>query len=251
MSTKQSMSSWPHRWQQLLMHLRIVSTEADEQKLLSEVSEPIQPITLAFVNAHAMNLLVEKPEFYDALMVADIVLRDGIGMQKLLDSQQREAGLNMNGTDFIPQVIGQFANKSIVFMGTQEPYLAQAKSVYMARGDAFQRIQTLDGFQPIEHYVEWCLRERPDLVVLGMGMPKQELLAQQLKAQLQHPCLIVCGGAILDFLGGKVDRAPKWIRQANMEWVYRFLKEPKRLFKRYVIGNPLFLYRARKLKKMY
>ncbi|MEX5624238.1 WecB/TagA/CpsF family glycosyltransferase, partial [Pseudomonas syringae] len=56
--------------------------------------------------------------------------------------------------------------------------------------------------------------------------------------------LIVCGGAILDFLGGKASRAPQWLRHLGGEWAYRLLREPKRLFMRYVVGNPLFLLRT-------
>lgn len=76
-----------------------------------------------------------------------------------------------------------------------------------------------------------------------MGMPKQEAVAAKLAA-IGGPCLIVCGGAILDFLGGKVSRAPEWLRRLGGEWLYRLLREPKRLFMRYVVGNPLFLLRT-------
>jgi exopolysaccharide biosynthesis WecB/TagA/CpsF family protein len=76
-----------------------------------------------------------------------------------------------------------------------------------------------------------------------MGMPKQEIVAARLAAS-GVPCLIVCGGAILDFLGGKVSRAPQWVRGLGCEWVFRLLSEPKRLFSRYVVGNPLFILRT-------
>ena len=84
----------------------------------------------------------------------------------------------------------------------------------------------------------------PALIVLGMGMPRQEQVARELRATLDHPCLIVCGGAIIDFLGGKTSRAPRWMRGAGLEWLFRLALEPRRLFKRYVIGNPLFIARA-------
>jgi Teichoic acid biosynthesis proteins len=54
----------------------------------------------------------------------------------------------------------------------------------------------------------------------------------------------VCGGAILDFLGGKVSRAPEWLRRLGGEWLYRLLREPKRLFIALCVGNPLFLVRT-------
>jgi exopolysaccharide biosynthesis WecB/TagA/CpsF family protein len=80
-------------------------------------------------------------------------------------------------------------------------------------------------------------------------MPKQEQVAAQLRKQLSNGCLIVCGGAIIDFLGGKVTRAPLWVRNWGIEWMYRLAVEPKRLFKRYVIGNPKFLVRSLALNK--
>jgi exopolysaccharide biosynthesis WecB/TagA/CpsF family protein len=76
-----------------------------------------------------------------------------------------------------------------------------------------------------------------------MGMPRQEQLAQQLRSTASNSPLIICGGAILDFLGGKVGRAPRWMQAIGVEWLYRLYREPKRLFKRYVLGNPVFMLR--------
>ncbi|MNI76456.1 putative N-acetylmannosaminyltransferase [compost metagenome] len=100
-----------------------------------------------------------------------------------------------------------------------------------------------DGFASIDTYIDLARQQQPELIVLGMGMPKQENVAARL-AELGRPCLIVCGGAILDFMGGKVTRAPDWLRRLGGEWVYRLSREPRRLFVRYVVGNPLFLLRA-------
>jgi N-acetylglucosaminyldiphosphoundecaprenol N-acetyl-beta-D-mannosaminyltransferase len=85
------------------------------------------------------------------------------------------------------------------------------------------------------------------VIVLGMGMPRQEEVAAVLRSALGYPCLIICGGAIIDFLGGKTSRAPGWMRAFGLEWLYRLGLEPKRLFRRYVLGNPLFIARALRL----
>jgi exopolysaccharide biosynthesis WecB/TagA/CpsF family protein len=82
-----------------------------------------------------------------------------------------------------------------------------------------------------------------------MGMPKQELLSVLIKENLDFPCLVINGGAIIDYYGNKVTRAPKWMRVNGLEWLYRFGLEPRRMFKRYMIGNILFLKRVRELKK--
>ena len=75
-------------------------------------------------------------------------------------------------------------------------------------------------------------------------LAKQEKVALALAELASGTCLVVCGGAILDFLGGKVDRAPASFRSMGLEWLYRLVLEPRRLFKRYVFGNPLFLFRT-------
>jgi hypothetical protein len=85
------------------------------------------------------------------------------------------------------------------------------------------------------------------LIILGMGMPRQEIVALALRAALHRPCLIVCGGAILDFLGGRVPRAPRLLQGLGLEWAWRLAREPRRLFRRYVLGNPVFIGRALRL----
>ncbi|MFP3527773.1 WecB/TagA/CpsF family glycosyltransferase, partial [Pantoea sp. SIMBA_072] len=76
-----------------------------------------------------------------------------------------------------------------------------------------------DGFASIDTYLQLAKEQQPELIVLGMGMPKQEAVAARLAA-VDGPCLIVCDGAILDFLGGKVSRAPQWLRHVGGEWAY-------------------------------
>jgi N-acetylglucosaminyldiphosphoundecaprenol N-acetyl-beta-D-mannosaminyltransferase len=152
-----------------------------------------------------------------------------------------EPGLNMNGTDFIPKLLAAFKGRRVAFWGTQEPFLAAAVcQSQMCFG--VDVISAHHGFDDVDAYIMLAQQFQPELIVLGMGMPKQEVVAARIAA-LGGPCLIVCGGAILDFLGGKVSRAPQWARRIGFEWLYRLILEPRRLFQRYVVGNPIFLLR--------
>jgi exopolysaccharide biosynthesis WecB/TagA/CpsF family protein len=90
---------------------------------------------------------------------------------------------------------------------------------------------------------------KPDLIVLGMGMPKQEKIAALIRDS-RIPTLVVCGGAIIDFMGNKIKRAPLWVRKFGCEWVYRLVLEPKRLYKRYVLGNPAFIFRMLRMHRV-
>jgi exopolysaccharide biosynthesis WecB/TagA/CpsF family protein len=233
---------WQKRWKTLIGKLEVVGDDAAAQRLLDRLAAPSRATVLGFVNAHAMNLVVRDGSYCQALTAADVLLRDGSGMAILYRRLGLEPGRNMNGTDFIPKLMAAYRGRRVAFWGTRRPYLNQA----VQRSEALFGVVPVsvhDGFASVETYLALARQQQPELIVLGMGMPKQEAVAARLAA-IGGPCVIVCGGAILDFLGGKVSRAPGWLRRMGGEWVYRLLREPKRLFLRYVVGNPLFLLRT-------
>lgn len=238
---------WQQRWALLIDKIERVQTATDEQHLLARLSRPAKPFVLAFANAHAMNSLAASAPFFAALQSADMVLRDGSGMATLFKLLGMPPGRNLNGTDFIPELVRRFDGRSIAVFGTQNPYLERCLNVLGRKLAPRSSYVSAHGFLDIAAYTALAQAQQPELIVLGMGMPRQEEVAAALRAALSRPCLIVCGGAIVDFLGGKTPRAPMWMRRLGLEWVFRLAMEPRRLFQRYVIGNPLFLSRAVRL----
>lgn len=238
---------WQPRWQELVKAVRRVQSARGEQQLLDWLTRPSEPRILAFVNAHAMNAAASSRNFFDALTSADLLLRDGAGMGILLRLLNQPPGLNLNGTDLIPKVLGRCGGRTIALFGTQDPYLAQARAVVASRIARGVRCIAAHGFLDTACYVRLAAAHRPAVIVLGMGMPRQEEVATVLRASIGFPCLIICGGAIIDFLGNKTSRAPGWVRRTGFEWLFRLALEPRRLFRRYVIGNPLFIARALRL----
>jgi N-acetylglucosaminyldiphosphoundecaprenol N-acetyl-beta-D-mannosaminyltransferase len=238
---------WRPRWQELVKNVVRVHTARGEELLLDTLATPTQSRVLAFVNAHAMNSAASSPDFFDAVMAADLVLRDGAGMAILMRLLHQLPGLNLNGTDLIPKILQRYAGKRIALFGTQEPYLEAARSAVATRLAPGSNCISANGFLDAAAYVQLASEHRPNVIVLGMGMPRQEEMAAVLRSALGYPCLIICGGAIIDFLGGKTSRAPAWMRAFGLEWAYRLALEPKRLFRRYVLGNPLFIARALRL----
>jgi exopolysaccharide biosynthesis WecB/TagA/CpsF family protein len=200
------------------------------------------PMILSFVNAHAYNLCHTDQSFKDALLASDVLLRDGAGMSILYYSVQLDPGQNFCGTDFIPFLLRELQPKRIALLGTRDPYLENA--ALSLRSQGFDVVLTMDGFREPAEYLEQVEATRPDVVLLGMGMPKQEQVSLYLKANLQFPLLAINGGACIDYLGGKVTRAPVWMRRNGLEWVYRLMLEPRRMFRRYVVGNVLFIRRV-------
>ena len=226
------------------LHARtsVVETAAGEDALLDELVAPSQPTIVSFVNAHAVNLAWKNPPIGEVFLQSDVLLRDGIGVELGMRLLGRRPGRNLNGTDLIPRLAARFRGRRIALLGTKEPWLGQARTVLEER--ELEIVACEHGFHDTDHYVEIVERTKPDLVILAMGMPKQETVALALRAALDEPTTIVNGGAILDFLGGKVARAPEWMRRARIEWVYRLVNEPWRLASRYVVGNPMYVLRV-------
>lgn len=240
--------AWLVRWPLLLAKIHRVQAEPQALSLLAQLSCPKAPCMLAFSNAHALNSAAHDRSFFDALMNADVLLRDGSGMASLFKLQGLSPGLNLNGTDLIPVLLRRFDGQPVALFGTQDPYLQRAFDRIQAELTPGSELARAHGFSAVDVYVALAQAQQSALIVLGMGMPRQEEVALALREQLTHPCLIVCGGAILDFLGGKTPRAPVWMQRTGTEWMYRLACEPRRLFKRYVVGNPVFIWRAVQLR---
>ncbi|WP_282115101.1 WecB/TagA/CpsF family glycosyltransferase [Pseudoalteromonas arctica] len=221
-------------------------TLADEKELdvmLDELSKTKKAVSIGFLNQHGYNLIFHKKEIKESFFNLDYLLRDGKGIELACRYNKISPKLNLNGTDFIPHLIDRLLkleNKPTFFAyGTSRPWLEKgAQSLF--KGNSFR---CLDGFQELDIYKEHYLKNRTnglDVIVLAMGMPKQEILASMLKSIAVSRTIIICGGAILDFQAGKVRRCPKIFQQLGLEWLYRLINEPKRLFHRYVIGIPIF-----------
>lgn len=227
-------------------HLALVRDRETEARLVERLAEPPRPIIVSFVNAHGFNLSWRDEAFARDIAASNLVLRDGVGMSLALSLLGGDPGLNMNGTDLIPKLIRRFAGRPVALLGTREPWLGRAAERTSDLGaDVVLR---LDGFRPEAEYVEAVLRERPSLILLGMGMPKQERVAVALREALDYPALIVNGGAVLDFLAERFPRAPTWMRSAGLEWLFRLVLEPARLYGRYVAGAGPFFTRVVRLR---
>jgi exopolysaccharide biosynthesis WecB/TagA/CpsF family protein len=227
----------------LLRKLNIFYTQQDViEAINNQIMSQSKSISINFMNAHAFNMSCDDRSFYNSLMASSFLLRDGIGVEVGLKLNKMEFGANLNGTDLIPIIMNDlFKDKSIAIFGSTENEINKVKKIYSEYG--FNISVTCDGFQELEHYVALLGKYPADLVVLGMGMPKQEFLSQKICQKFDHKT-VISGGAIFDFISGKVVRAPQWMRKINMEWVYRLYLEPKRLFNRYVIGNFVFMFRV-------
>lgn len=134
---------------------------------------------VSFINAHAMNLAHKNPDFYRALLASDLLLRDGIGIQILMKSASIPAGFNANGTDLIPNILRAIRGKNLAIFGSNSDVVALCKAKLEDDG---HEINVFDhGFHEDDYYIKKITNTDVEVIILGMGMPRQEILASKLK----------------------------------------------------------------------
>lgn len=212
----------------------------DAEDVLTAIEQlPMQVNIVSFINAHAYRMACSDNAFKEALLNSDILLRDGIGAKWLMQAYAKDYGYNSNGTDLIPLVLSKFKAKSFCFIGTESPYIDQA--VERCKNESVNVVGFLDGFNDTQTMFDFVNKNKADVLILGMGMPRQEKFAEYLKQNYKHSITVINGGAIFDFLAGRFKRAPAIYQRFGIEWLYRLTNEPKRLFNRYIIGIPVFI----------
>lgn len=219
--------------------------EVNEQR---DIEDAAPPAHVCFVNANNFNLALERPAYMRILRDADLVLPDGIGVKLALRMAGGRLRKNLNGTDLLPFVLDMLVKNDwpLFLLGAEPEVLARAKANMEQQHPGLKICGSQDGYFQEDDEGEICeriVKSGTFVLIIGMGTPRQELWAARNLGRLSIPLVLSMGG-LLDFVGEKNKRAPMWMRQAGLEWVYRILQEPKRMWRRYVIGNPLFLWRA-------
>ncbi len=230
----------------VLGQLDIVADAAAETRLLHRLAHPSGAVVVSFLNQHAVNLAWSQPAFAAALRDADVLLRDGVGVELCLSLHGRPSGRNMSGSDFIPKLARAYAGRKVALFGTAEPWTGRA-AVALGRMGC-EIVSAMDGFRPDAQYAAEVARTGPALVILAMGMPKQERVAAAIAAAAGEARVVVNGGAIADLLAERFARAPGMVRAMRLEWLYRLAAEPRRLAGRYVTGGAAFAWRVLALR---
>jgi alpha-1,3-mannosyltransferase len=224
-----------------------VGNEAEAVATIDARYAAREPSIIAFANANALNVAAGDARFRQVLRRC-LVMNDGIGLDAasriLFGARFPE---NLNGTDFVPNYLKKTENSyRIFFLGGSTGVAERAAARLMAECGRHRIAGCQNGYARAGDAADIAAKIRStgaDVLLVAMGNPAQELwLAENLQAT---GCRLGFGvGALFDFLSGDVARAPLWLRAARLEWVYRLTREPGRLWRRYIIGNPVFLMRV-------
>lgn len=206
-----------------------------------------------FVNPDCLNKIFSDPGYYDVLADADNIFPDGIGIKiagKILKTPLKE---NVNGTDMLPFLCKSCLKngKSLFLLGGKPGIADKMKIELENKYEGLKIAGTYHGFFDKVNENEKMLKiindSNADILLVAFGAPYQEKWIDSNFSKL-NPAILMGVGGLFDFYSGNIKRAPAWVREIGMEWLFRFSREPKRMWKRYFVGNPVFLYRVLKFK---
>jgi exopolysaccharide biosynthesis WecB/TagA/CpsF family protein len=204
------------------------------------------PGFVAHVNAHTLNLGCRDPDYLAALRRADLVLNDGKGVMLAARILGNRFQQDLNGNFFGPHLLRLAARRGwpTFFLGSAPGVAEEAAGRLIARIGGLQVVGVRDGFFTNDEEAVAAVRDAgTGLLLVGMGNPLQERWIDR-RLSDTGARLGVGVGAFFDFITGAVPRAPAWMNRVGLEWVHRLALEPRRMWRRYVLGNPLFLLRV-------
>lgn len=233
-----------------LSELSILESKA----ALNDISEG--KVLINTINAHSFNMAQKDALFAEALKNGDYLIPDGASIIRACrwlnaKSQPKE---RIAGWDLFEYEMGRLNERSgrCMFMGSSEKVLSLIKKRAVVD---YPNIEIATYSPPYKSefteeenqaIITAINNANPDLLWIGMTAPKQEKWTYSHWKELQIHCHVGTIGAVFDFYAGTIQRAPIWWQEHSLEWLYRLTKEPKRMWRRYVLGNPVFLWNITK-----
>ena len=239
-----------------LKELNILGSKAELASL------PVGKLLINTVNAHSYNTARKDPLFAEALTKGDALIPDGVSIVKACrwikaksQPKERVAGWDLFSfeMDRLERESGELTAKggepkTVMFMGSSQRVL---DLIVKRAAEVYPHLKVVTYSPPYKPefsdednmaIIDAINAANPDLLWIGMTAPKQEKWAYSHWEELHIHCHVGTIGAVFDFFAGTVERAPLWWQRHGLEWLYRLLKEPRRMWRRYIIGNVLFLW---------
>ena len=217
-------------------------------ELLDQVVRSVQhhrTQTILYVNAHCMNVQYKDRTYRDILADADIVYCDGMGVVLAARLTGQTIPERMTGADWIEDLCRTAVkrNLSLYLLGGAPEAVHGTAAALRRRYPGLRIVGEKDGYDVESDPIAQINQTRPDILLVGMGTPRQEQWIARHRSALDVPVVWAVGG-LFDFVSGRIPRGPRWMTQHGLEWLCRLMVEPRRLWRRYLLGNPRFLWRV-------
>jgi N-acetylglucosaminyldiphosphoundecaprenol N-acetyl-beta-D-mannosaminyltransferase len=227
----------------------------DQPQLLAEIDRLAaaqRPALINNVNVNACNIAYADPEFREILNGSEVVFCDGFGVKVGARLLGKTLGQRMTPPDWIDDLFKLCVRRRycLYFLGDTDEVVSRFALQVKEKYPALRVVGQHEGFFALDgdansRLMNEIQRLGPDIILTGMGMPRQEKWAWQAKQRLGKG-VVIATGALFRWHTGYELRAPRWMTQYGMEWLARLATSPRKHFKRYVIGLPLFFFRILK-----
>ncbi len=200
---------------------------------------------VGFLNAHCANVARADWRYRLALKTCDAVFPDGAGVDLAARLDGVSLSANLNGTDLFDPLCEAMAKAglSLYLLGGRPGVARRAAEQARTTHPNLIIAGCRSGFfapNAEAAVVDAINASGADVVMVALGVPDQDVWLARIAPRLSAPVSLGVGG-LFDFVSGRIPRAPEWMREAGLEWVYRLWREPRRLWRRYVLGNAGFL----------
>jgi N-acetylglucosaminyldiphosphoundecaprenol N-acetyl-beta-D-mannosaminyltransferase len=204
------------------------------------------------VNAHCLNLCYRDRALRDSLNGADVVFCDGVGIMLAARILGGRIPARITYAAWIWQLADFAAAEgfSLYFLGARPGVAQEAARRLRERYPGLRIVGVRHGYfdhsagsAENEAVLEEINAAAPDILLVGLGMPLQERWLTENRQRLDAGVALSCG-AVFDYTSRRVSRGPRLLTEGGFEWLARLLREPRRLWRRYLLGNPLFLLRV-------
>ena len=226
------------------------------QEALSQVDRFVdskRPHQLVAVNAAKIVKMQQDRKLAKLIDSSDLIFADGqaiVGTSRFLGCRLKE---RVAGIDLMSEIIKRSSIKgySMYFLGAKEEVVQKLVDIYRKKFPKIEIVGWHGGYFESRAEEKTVINEikrlKPDILFVAMGTPEKEYWIRNNLKYLDVPVCMGVGGSF-DVVAGLVKRAPRWMQKIGMEWFFRFLSEPKRMWKRYLVGNTLFMWLVFKKK---
>lgn len=217
------------------------------ERILSPL-EGAEARQVSFVNADCVNVAFTDEDYRQVLQQSHLRLGDGIGLKIAGSMLGQELRQNVNGTDLFPRLCMEMERRgSSLFLLGAKPGVVEDVAGWVGRQyPGLPVVGARHGYFSSEEesqILDQIRESKAKVLLVALGVPNQEKWIRRNLSQLSGVSAIGVGG-LFDFYSGRIPRAPQWLREVGMEWTYRLYQEPTRMWRRYLLGNVVFLARV-------
>jgi N-acetylglucosaminyldiphosphoundecaprenol N-acetyl-beta-D-mannosaminyltransferase len=221
----------------------VESFKNELRKLLDQKSS----VAIHLCNAYTLALAYRVPELHKVLKKSTFNVPDGKPLSKLINLRKN---IQIRGLNLVQEILSDshFKNYNHLFFGSDlEGSLMLKKHLedHFHLGEKLSCLPApyleVDDFD-IDALIEYCRINEIKFVWLGLGTPKQDFLVSKIVESTRYPLIVVPVGAVFDFLIGRKSKSPEILSKIGLEWAFRLVSEPKRLSKRYLVYNLIFIF---------